>query len=87
MENLDADAHKGPSFPRVVASRNLKRFSFGPVESVECSVGNSKTMGDLEIVKYRANGTISNLQIDVLEADGASRFELLEKVIGRSNLA
>ena len=44
-------------------------------------------MGDLEIVKYRANGTISNLQIDVLEADGASRFELLEKVIGRSNLA
>ena len=53
----------------------------------KCSVGKSKTIGDLEIVKYQANGTISNLQIDVLEAEGASRFELLENVIGRSNLA
>ena len=48
----------------------------------KCSVGKSKTIGDLEIVKYQANGAISNLQFDVLEADGASRFELLEKVSG-----
>ena len=48
----------------------------------KCSVGKSKTMGDLEIVKCRANGAISNLQFDVLEAGGASRFELLEKLSG-----
>ena len=62
-------------------------LNFERIENVECSVGKSKTIGDLEIVKYQANGAISNLQFDVLEADGASRFELLEKVIGRSNLA
>ena len=31
----------------------------------KCSVGKSKTMGDLEIVKCRANGAISNLRFDV----------------------
>ena len=69
MENLDADAHKGSSFSRVVASGSLKRFSFLNESRIsKCSVGKSKTMGDLEIVKCRANGAISNLQFDVLEA-------------------
>ena len=46
-------------------------------------IGNSMSIGDLEIVNHQGKRTISDLQFfDVLEADCVSRYELLEKLSG-----